>query len=262
LAISLTERVDRNTGNAHKWSEVHEASYRTLDNALRVTLDFTVPIIDTDVEVLEVVSFKFWNQTSDQELCRMKYAGLRYVLVNQTNNCYMNVDTDWINYSTLEGHPCLVDKQDQPRSIELHDLKQPFHAEICKTNFTPDTTDIQVKRLNGFMRVYCFGHQITLKRRNETCPQFVFELPMTESFELNGHMHQASFKEKVLVNPHELHVNREIIKQLDVDRIRFATTNLTILDQSVQMFSKAANRAVHGVSSLWRESGLLDRMVL
>ena len=66
---------------------------------------------------------------------------------------------------------------------------------------------------------------------------------MTEEFELNGHLHKAIGKERVLVNPHELHVNREIGRQLSIGKVTMGQLNLTMLDKGVDMFNNLAMKA-------------------
>lgn len=229
-------------GEAEKWSEVRSSSFKVMKHALRFQVEFTVPLLDTKAEVLQAHPFKFWNvSATDLRLCHYRYAGPRYVLANLSNGCYMGLDSDWINYESVEGHPCNAD--DARQSVQLFDLKRPFHSERCVDKFVADSDDIQVHRANGFMKVYCFGHHIVVNGHNHTCPKHVFEIPETDSFELNGHAHEARVKETVLINPHEMSINREIGRQFRVGRLQTEPVNMTLLDQSLGLLNKLATKA-------------------
>lgn len=118
----------------------------------------------------------------------MRYVGPRYILVNHTNDCMCDVDSSWLDGDILEGHPCVKSQTvNETRVVPLTALKNNFHVDYCLRNFQPSSSDIQVKRANGFFRIYCYGHKIKIEGIYRDCPLEVFELPITTTFVLNGH---------------------------------------------------------------------------
>lgn len=219
---------------AEKWSEMSHCYYEMRDDVFELKVSFTVPEIDTRMEILEASSFKFWNQTSPNKFCRMKYAGPRYILANHTNNCYLDIDTDWLHRDALEDHPC-----NGENSIgTLSRINFPFHSEACVNKLIFSTNDIQVKRMNGFIHIYCLGHEIILEIEHD-CPEYVFELAATDSYTLNGHVHKKLSRRGVLIDPHEVIVNKEIAGRLKLNSVKIRVYNQTTLNQKLEAFSNA-----------------------
>lgn len=221
---------------AEQWSEMTECFYELNREYIELSVAFSVPEIDTRVEILEATAFKFWNQTAPNKFCRMKYAGPRYVLTNHTNKCYLHIESDWLHKDALEGHPCL-NEQGVP-GANLNEISFPFHAETCVNKLVASTLDIQIKRLNGFIRIYCLGHLIKLDTEQE-CPAYIFELAATDYFCLNGHENRQSSRKGVLVDPHEIVVNREISKKLKLDKIKIKVFNHTTLNEKLEALGDA-----------------------
>lgn len=157
----------------------------------------------------------------------MKYAGPRYVLVNHTNSCYKDVDSAWVDHGVVEGHPRLEDRNQNKLSTQ-NDV---FHVDQSTEKFTPSEDDIQVKRLNGFYRIYCYGHSIVVRNVNVTCPPYVFKIPQTDRFTLNGHTYQANSHKQVSISLHELEIDRQLAKQLKFYEVKIKPANLSAIDQ-------------------------------
>lgn len=60
----------------------------------------------------------------------------------------------------------------------------------------------------------------------------MFEIPYSESYEINGHEHIASSKSMVSINPKELVINKDITRHLRLEDIRIKGVNMTSLDNS------------------------------
>lgn len=214
------------------WSKLESCSYSLDKKGMKFVIKFQVPMIDTTTKIMEAHSLKFWNFTSNNFACRFKYSGPRYLLANQSTNCLMGIDTDWLDEGLLQGHPCM----EQKTSIE-----NIFHKEECDV-FKESTNDIQIKITNGFNRIYCLGHNITINSIVESCPHFIFDLPLTQSFTLNHHHHDASnIKQEYPVNINEVQLNNLIKRNLKIDQLRIKGPNMEYLDKSLNRVNSMLN---------------------
>lgn len=216
-------------------------------------------MIDLKTEILEAVGFKFWNATEPNKFCRMRYAGPKFVLANHTSQCYRGINSDWLEGNTLEGHPC---KDSSNETNLLSDLNLPFHEETCVRIFQSSQDDIQVKRLNGFFKIYCYGHNITVGLAERRCPEYVFELPLSERFILNGHENTPLQQTKILIHSNELAVNKYIARTLRLEETKILGINTTNLNATVdslkQRLTKLKNVTLKELSLSSALTSLLD----
>jgi len=149
-------------------------------------------------------------------------------MVNITNNCYATVQEYQILENRLKGYPCLV----KDKEIESSHLL--YASEKCQTNVKPTTNEIQVQTHNGFSKIYCFGHNITVKGIEERCSSYVFEIPAVEQFTIGDMVHRSTHVNRVSVNTIEVEVNRRLAKQIRLDNV-YIRSNISELDRSLNM---------------------------
>lgn len=193
---------------------------------------FLMPQTNPKVRIMKAESFRFWNLTATNKYCWMKYSGPRYILVNTTNSCLKDIQEYWISEKSVRSQPCHNDNQ------QLEPIQHLYHADICRSDFKNDTKDIQIKQFNGLYRIYCFGSTITINKEKIQCPDYVFELPISEKFELNNEVYDLGEVSTVTVNAVELHINNELAEQLKTDKVKIYGTNTTALDTSFERLSR------------------------
>lgn len=135
-----------------------------------------------------------------------------------------------MNDNALEGHPCPGNDRQNDEFVSLDKLRKPFHKEICLQNFNASKGDIQIKRVNDFFHIYCYGHKIILAGNERVYPPFVFEISQNEKYELNGHINLVSSKNQVLLNPHDLTINRDLSRFLKLNEIKLQFIHHHILE--------------------------------
>jgi hypothetical protein len=205
---------------------------------------FLMPLTDPKVKIMKAESFRFWNRTSLDKYCWMKYSGPRYVMVNTTNSCQMDVQEYWIDSKGVSSHPCI--KENRP----LEQISNLYHPDICRDSFTGSDKDIQIKHYNGLYKVYCFGNNITVSNQMLSCPDYVFDLPLSERFELNGETHDLGEVSTVTVNAVELHINNQLAEQLKTDKIKIYGSNLTTLDSAFERLSRLTSSITGNVRQI------------
>lgn len=193
---------------------------------------FVLPKMNTKVKILKAESFRFWNYTLPEKVCWMKYSGPRYIMINTTNSCQMDVQEYWINDNSITAHPCNQENQLLDTTDKL------FHADICKKQITGSTNDIQVKQYNGLYKIYCFGNNITVENTKMQCPHYVFELPINQKFEIGAEIYDSEDMSSVTVNAVDLHLANVIRDRLKTEVIKIYGSNLTDMDSKFERLSR------------------------
>lgn len=202
------------------------------DKNVAFNYQILMPQIDRRVKIMEAEAFRFWNQTAPSKFCWMKYSGPRYVLVNTTNSCQLDVQEYWISSKSVSNHPCNQDNK------QLESITKLYNPDVCRNNFTGDTKDIQIKHHNGLYKIYCFGNNITVGDQKLPCPDYVFELPLSERFELNEEVHDLGEVSTITVNTIELYINDQLTERLKTDKIKIYGSNTTALDSAFGRLSR------------------------
>lgn len=206
---------------------------------------FLMQQTDPRIKIMKAAAIMFWNHTEDNRWCWMKYVSARNVMVNVTNNCQQEVQDHWISERTISGYSCLKENR------QLEPAEHLYHTDICRDTFKPNVKDIQVKLFNGFYKIYCQGHPITVGSKTITCEEGVYELPISEHFELNNEVYDLGEVSTIQINAVELHINRQITEQLKTDKIKIYGVNMTNLDNKFDRLSRLTD-------SIWRNVTLVE----
>ena len=81
-------------------------------------------------------------------------------------------------------------------------------------------------------------NSITMNGQNNDCPQYVFELPISEKFELNGEIHDLGEISTININAIEQYINSQLTEQLKADKVKIYGSNLTALDNTFERLSR------------------------
>lgn len=202
------------------------------DKHLTFEYQFLMSVTNRKVKIMKAESFRFWNLTIPHKYCWMKYNGPRYIMVNTTNSCQQDIQEYWITDKSVTSHPCLKE------NLALEQIERLYHPDVCRDKHKGDSKDIQLKHFNGMYKIYCFGNNITISNKEIPCPEFVFELPISEKFTLAGETYDLGEVSTITVNAIELHINNDLTEQLKINKIKIYGVNTTRLDMSFMGLSR------------------------
>jgi len=195
-----------------------------------------VPILDSDIKILQSRSFKFWNKTNTGDFCWMRYAGPRYVLTNTSNNCFVDLDTNSIQDESVTGTLCEVkDKQMKP-------LEKAYVPHGCNKDPRIDERYEMVLRHNGDNLIYCPNGTITIKQEDYKCPDHIFALSLAESFRLKTYQYVMTSRKDVLVSSLDRQLNEDINQQLSLPVWKIKIANTSAMDQRIGEFGRLVSR--------------------
>lgn len=149
----------------------------------KLFMDFSVPIIDSSLVVLEADPFKLMLRNKNNQICSVKYTGPTNAILSLRNDCIYS-----LNVKTPVTHDMILppSKGCQGRT-ELPDGAKFFHVDSCFDNTTVDARDfVQIKPYYGQLFVYCPESKITIDGKTALCPADVFMLPIKANFSING----------------------------------------------------------------------------
>lgn len=96
--------------SASNWSTLYECNYRLENRSLVLDLDFSMPIIDEEIEILNVVPTNHYNFTTtnegDDQACWMEYKGPPQIMVNKTISCVTAVDEKRVYQKAIRAQTC------------------------------------------------------------------------------------------------------------------------------------------------------------
>lgn len=225
---------------ASKWSQLIKCGHTISDGNLKLEYKFNVPVRDTGVKIMKAESFQFWNMTNKGvnafTHCLMQYAGPKYVLANRTNNCYTDIDEFAISQDSLRAFPCLN------KNGALDEDKEPYTKGGCHITYTPMSRYIQVKEYNGFNKIYCWGFNISTQGTTYPCPEYPFELPVSQSFSTNDVEYFGSHVSRTIVNTLDIQMSRDIASQLNLKMVKIYGANLTNFDTEISLINSLFSR--------------------
>lgn len=119
-------------------------------------------------------------------MCLSKYAGLRKILIN-SKGCVTIVSDYNFNQDTLFApahHECLSEGSFSNESLWAPGTCQ---AKTVKT----EQQIVQVRHLMSANYVYCPGRMIKLANKEQSCPPYVFQMTLNQSFEVAEYSYQS-----------------------------------------------------------------------
>lgn len=164
-------------------STLMDCTYRMEDKNMILDMDFLLPMIDEDVEILKVIptdvyfinNITYGNETT-QETCWETYKGSTYMIHNKTNTCMRSLKDNKVGLMALRGQTCLepVDELNKPTN-----RGEVWNQEAC-TKEVPKILDrVQITEIDGFHKIYCYPFNIEFSDEKQSCP--------TSPFILEGH---------------------------------------------------------------------------
>jgi len=145
-----------------------------------VTLEFSVPIVNTNLTRLEADSFDLMLKKQNNT-CRQKYTGPLYTVLSLQEDCI---------YETIMENPkgriALASSLRCKNTTSFQTEESHYRTEECKASRLFDEREyIQVKIYNNMYYIYCPGSYYWIGKRRVDCPNQVFTLPLSLTFTLN-----------------------------------------------------------------------------
>lgn len=156
-------------------STLYNCSYYLNHKSLVVDLDFMIPKLDEQIEVMQVLPMNFYNQTEKNENCWIKYNGPSHVLWNKTSGCITPLDYSRAHNNGIRAQTCLSNRN----YLEENQLDI-WRSETCTPDVPLDEQRIQVIEIKGVHKIYCHPFDIEIEGETQKCPN--------TSFILEGHL--------------------------------------------------------------------------
>jgi hypothetical protein len=198
--LNSTQELDRQAN----WSTLIECSYRLENKSMVLDLDFILPVIDDNVEILSVVPmnhYTFTNVTDvseainipvesvDIEACWEEYYGPHYVLHNKTNGCYLKLDEAAVFKNAVRAQMCLESKN------ELHfpaNRSEYWRQLECMKDATRIENRIQIHEIDGVHKIYCYPYEIEIEGEKQPCPRSPFILEAHATYTVGNIIHHGA----------------------------------------------------------------------
>lgn len=150
-------------------------------------LDFTTPVVNRSLVVLDADPFSLMARSVDNEganlTCLISYHGPERVIYSTLERCIYSNDVPTIRKGGIVVASTLGC---QPKFMKEDDNKQFSIARCSPTEVNDESHFIQVKRMKDEFHIYCPGSKIILEGVEEKCPNHVFEVPTGVSMTING----------------------------------------------------------------------------
>lgn len=157
-------------------------------NVTAFELTFSIPIRREEVEISKADPFQFWN-ASASKTCPFTYDGPEFVIFNASAYCLTNLSKSDINQEMLRGVACNRRQKLNPNLTTwlTTDCQGPAES--------PENKRItKIKHHGAYHSINCQNNKINTNHKELSCPQFVFSLPETESFNMGDYFysHQST----------------------------------------------------------------------
>jgi hypothetical protein len=145
-----------------------------------IKMDFEVPLVSMDLEMVEADPFKILLQTWNQS-CTVTYNGPKTAILSKSKGCLIALDVPTNNMYKIVLSPrqqCITGKEKTGNTY--------FAIEHCFARGEGEAAGyVQVKPHHGMLHIYCEGSHITIAGHTQECPREVFVLPIGTTFLIN-----------------------------------------------------------------------------
>lgn len=180
--LNATQIFDRATNHSH----LFECTHRVENRSLVMELDFVLPEIDENIEILEIIPMNIYRIT-ENEKCWSKYQGPKYLLHNKTNDCIAPLNDAAVFKNAIRTQQCL--KNETKTYPELAN----WVDEGCHTEVPELDERIQIHDINGFHKIYCFPFKIKIDGMEHDCPESPFILEANANYQIKNINHTGKY---------------------------------------------------------------------
>jgi len=227
------------------------------ENRKMLFMDFNSPMINKTMQLLEADPFQFMLQHNNKT-CSVTYNGPTSMVVSSVRDCAVDLNIRRPSSSELllaPGHDCL-------NMPEINKRKY-FTVTSCNDQNEFDAANfVQIKPYGNNILIYCNGNQLTFSGKQDPCPDEVFQLPVTATFQINKMEYTGS---KLYVDHVEnvdplfnIKINWHMKPEINLTDLK--THPLVVSDLPNFDESKESNYTTH--PSTWTTIGLLGIILL
>lgn len=144
----------------------------------RVHLEFTVPVINKSLIVVEAEPFTLMKK-GENRTCKLVYDGPPHAIVSIADHCVFAVPV-----RHLSPDDVLLAPRTECKTLEDADHETKYFVERSCVATRKDThlDYVQVKQFYDKFKVYCPGSTLTIGGRSMPCPTNIFILPIEVSY--------------------------------------------------------------------------------
>lgn len=187
--VNLTDNFELATN----WSNLYDCNYHLENKSLVLELDFSLPIIDSNIEVLNVVPMSVYharNDTGNQEYCWTTYVGPERVLHNKTSSCITKLHQDKVYQKAVRAQVCLGGDPDME---PLFNGTEIWREHPC-SQLPPFIEDrIQIQQIDGYHKIYCYPYSIEIEKEVTQCPLDPFIIEGHANYRVGNVSHNGIF---------------------------------------------------------------------
>lgn len=147
----------------------------------KITLQYSLPVVDEKLKIVEADPFTLLLKKQNKT-CTLEYTGPKLAVISEEEDCIYSLNTERAPVGSLPLSPSLSCK----KSLSFNADDKYFSKMKCEASHEDDERDfVQIKVYNNLYYIYCPGSTYMLGKRNVTCPQKIFTLPLTATFTVN-----------------------------------------------------------------------------
>jgi hypothetical protein len=171
-------------------SNLYECYYGLEDKNAVIYLDFSMPKIDEQSEVLAVYPMEHYvtrpgPNNSDTRYCYATYTGPKHILYNKTTDCMTGLQENKVFDNTVRAQTCLTKNAKTDNPLDSWRI-----TECSTTKPTPDESRVIIHMVDGIHKIYCFPFTITIEDGPEQpCPMSSFILESYAKFTIGNIRH-------------------------------------------------------------------------
>ena len=158
---------------ATNWSRLFECNYQLVNKSLVLDLDFSLPTIDDNIEIMKVVPMNFYynlNDTDGEKSCWATYIGPTHVMHNTTSGCLTKLNFNQVYQQAVRAQTCNESLDD------LHLNNDVWQQDPCTAKPPFLKERIQIHAIDGIHKIYCYPFDIEFDDEKQQCPNGTFLL--------------------------------------------------------------------------------------
>lgn len=203
------------------WTVVSECDIAEAKKNVILKYKVMAPNLERKVRIYRHDAIRYWNETSKGTYCSMVYVGPSHVMLNETNNCMLEITDATIPDKFVVGYKCLKTDGGLDYKGRL------FDKTVCETDMKKIKGVVQIRHLALEHKIYCWGHKIEIGDKSFDCPVTSFYVPLTETYSVGGRTHTSHTVTGVYVDPLDVQFNKDIMKRLNGEKANFYSGNFT-----------------------------------
>lgn len=191
-ALNSQLNISSDFEKATNWSRLYDCNYQLVNKSLILELDFSIPILDQQVEIISLIPMDIYSMKNDSdgeaEYCWNKYTGPRYMLHNKTNGCMTKLLENKVLNQAVRAQTCMEPTGELYQSTSNAEF---WTQEDCMKNPTGTDSRIQIQELDGQLKIYCHPLEIEINGEILKCPELPFTIENHASFKVGNITHKG-----------------------------------------------------------------------